>query len=221
MAATTFESNTLLLVNVADGKDSDTQYYVHICYTDDPEKGPLVDTPATYIGIYVGPEGTPPDDLDLYKWSKYGGESSYIDIRYSSTDGANKSLTLDDNDNPSGLTPGPWMGILITDNPKVLDPNWWPTENDIENVGIKISDYTWSLISQPGSDGIVYYLKYDYNNKAGNIYKFATGNSLYAYSPEKFKIIAHSRVGSYDSKMTSAELTCEIYYSYIDPSDPE
>jgi hypothetical protein len=221
MAATTFESNTLLLVNVADGKDSDTQYYVHIRYTDDPEKGPLVDTPATYIGIYVGPEGTPPDDLALYKWSKYGGESSYIDIRYSSTDGANKSLTLDDNDNPSGLTPGPWMGILITDNPKVLDPNWWPTENDIENVGIKISDYTWSLISQPGSDGIVYYLKYDYNNKAGNVYKFATGNSFYAYSPEKFKIIAHSRVGSYDSKMTSAELTCEIYYSYIDPSDPE
>jgi hypothetical protein len=138
MAATTFESNTLLLVNVADGKDSDTQYYVHIRYTDDPEQGPLVDTPAAYIGIYVGPEETPPDDLLKYKWSKYGGESSYIDIRYSDDSGSEKELTTDESGNPTGLSPGSWMGVLVTDNPIVLDPNWYPTDEDTLGTGITI-----------------------------------------------------------------------------------
>ena len=79
-----YESNTLLLVNVADGKDSDNKYYLHIRYSDDPNgKGELSETPATYIGFYVGVEENAPSDGSKYTWSKYSGDSNYIDIRYS------------------------------------------------------------------------------------------------------------------------------------------
>lgn len=216
MAATTFESNTLLLVNVADGKDSDTQYYVHIRYTDDPEQGPLVDTPAAYIGIYVGPEETPPDDLLKYKWSKYGGESSYIDIRYSDDSGSEKELTTDESGNPTGLSPGSWMGVLVTDNPIVLDPNWYPTDEDTLGTGITIQDYTWTNISQTGADGIVYFIEYNYENKAANVYKFYSSEQVYTYTPETFTVSVNSRVGAEMQAITNAEIQCKIYHSYVE-----
>jgi hypothetical protein len=164
-----FESNTLLLVNVADGKDSDTKYFVHIRYTDDPEHGAVIDSPAAYIGIYVGPEETPPDTLSSYKWSKYGGESSYIDIRYSNDGG--KTLTQDDEGENNGKKAGSWMGVYVTDDSIVLDETWYPgKKNDEGNLisDINLEQYTWTAIQNVGTLTSNFFLETNYKS----VFKF-------------------------------------------------
>lgn len=152
MAITQLQSNTLLLVNVSDGAPGETpevpQYYVHIKYSDSPDSSDLSDTPLAYIGLYVGVEIDPPKDPSKYTWSKYGGESSYIDIRYSNDNG--QTLTSNDEGILDGKKTGTYMGVLVTEEIIVLDETWYPGKID-EISGeliseISSSDYTWTEI---------------------------------------------------------------------------
>ena len=109
------------------------------------------------------------------------------------------------------------MGILVTDNPIVLETGWYPTNE----TSIKISDYSWTSLTKSGSDGIVYFLEYDYGDKNGNIYKFYTNSLSYSYTPTTFTITAKSRVGAETSVLAKAKITCTIHYSYTDKSNNE
>lgn len=220
--ATQLQSNTLLLVNISDGTPGQTpevpDYYVHIRYSDSSDgSSGLSETPLAYIGLYVGIEVVPPKDPSKYTWSKYGGESNYIDIRYSNDDSEDKALTINDDGVADGLTPGSWMGVLVTDNPIVLETGWYPTNE----TSIKISDYSWTSLTKSGSDGIVYFLEYDYGNKNGNIYKFYTDSFSYAYTPTTITVTAKSRVGAEMSVLAKAKITCTMHYSYTDESNNE
>ena len=131
--ATQLQSNTLLLVNISDGTPGQTpevpDYYVHIRYSDSSDgSSGLSETPLAYIGLYVGIEVDPPKDPSKYTWSKYGGESSYIDIRYSNDNGL--TLTTNDEGIADGKTPGSYMGVLVTGKAIVLDETWYPGKID-------------------------------------------------------------------------------------------
>ena len=198
MAVTTsIESNTLLLVNVSDGKSADTATYtVYIKYSDDPTNSTeLSDKPLAYIGIYVGTETEAPSDPSVYSWSKYGGESSYIDIRYSDSSGANKVLTSSEYKKEDGsiytiadgLKPGAWMGVLVTDNSIVLDSTWYPEKKDEDNnliSNITLKDYTWTKIENSQKNYSIY-IETEYNNiKKFFEYNDQTKMYNYVYSPE-------------------------------------
>lgn len=109
------------------------------------------------------------------------------------------------------------MGVLVTDNPIVLETGWYPTNE----TSIKISDYSWTSLTKSGSDGIVYFLEYDYGNKNGNIYKFYTDSFSYVYTPTTITVTAKSRVGAEMSVLAKAKITCTMHYSYTDESNNE
>lgn len=109
------------------------------------------------------------------------------------------------------------MGVLVTDNPIVLETGWYPTNE----TSIKISDYSWTSLTKSGSDGIVYFLEYDYGNKNGNIYKFYTDSFSYVYTPTTITVTAKSRVGAEVSVLAKAKITCTMHYSYTDESNNE
>ena len=121
-------------------------YYVHIRYSDSSDgSSGLSETPLAYIGLYVGTETEAPSDSSLYTWSKYGGESSYIDIRYS-----NDGETFTDN---NGLTQGSWIGFWVTNDSSVLDPNYIPFWDN----------YAWNdLSAAAGATTPVYYIETNY-----------------------------------------------------------
>jgi len=182
--ATQLQSNTLLLVNISDGTPGQTpevpDYYVHIRYSDSSDgSSGLSETPLAYIGLYVGIEVDPPKDPSKYTWSKYGGESSFVDIRYSNDGG--KTLTLDDNNVPTGKDAGSWMGVLVTTDTSVLDDTWYP-EKTLEDgtliSPILLTDYTWTEIEQTFSNESIF-LESEYSN----IHKFFTTDGTYTYSP--------------------------------------
>ena len=138
MAIKIAESNNLLILGVSDGAPGENgtspdlpNYKVFIVYSEYPSgKDPngnssFGNTINTYIGIYIGPENEEqPTDAEKYEWSKYGGESSYIDIRYS-----NDGEEFTEN---NGLEPGSWIGFYITEDPSVLDPNYIPIWSNYE-----------------------------------------------------------------------------------------
>lgn len=213
------ESNTLLLVNVADGAAGEPpalpQYRIYIVYSEYSNGVDLNGQPSfsqevnNYIGFYVGPEEEDyPKDPTLYNWSKYSSDSTYIDIRYSDSKGSVKELTVDSNGIPNGLTPGAWMGVLTTSNPIVLNPDWYPSYE----TEITPNDYIWTEIQ---SDGIVYYFDYDYGGKAADIFKFYSTQQTYSYTPKTFTIYARSRRGSNITTLDQARMICKIYHSYI------
>ena len=194
------QSNTLLLVNIADA-DSGPQYKVHIQYSDTEDgSGGMSDTPAAYIGIYIGTEEEPPDDPTLYNWSPYLGEQTYIDIRYSDDGGLTFTTSINDNEESiaDGKTVGLYMGVLITTDSAVLDPNYIPNINN---------NYQWSRISAEDAQLTTYYLEYNFDT----ILKFYTNNSLYRYTPETITVTAKQRSQKNNNDFIT-NLSCEIYY---------
>lgn len=206
------DSNTLLLVNVADGMDSDNEYYLHIRYSDHPEgEGELSETPATYIGFYVGPEENAPEDGSKYIWSKYGGESNYIDVRYSDDNGRTlTNITIGNQQIYNGKNPGKYIGVLITDDPIVLQESWYPESDEDITSNIKLSDYSWSKIQADNSKSTsVYYIESDYKV----FQKFFTSQSNYEYLPSivnfYFKVRQEDTIG----EVSRGDMTIEyIYY---------
>ena len=173
--ATQLQSNTLLLVNISDGTPGQTpdvpNYYVHIRYSDSSDgSSGLSETPLAYIGLYVGTETEAPSDPSLYTWSKYGGESSYIDIRYSNN---GEEFTKN-----NGLEPGSWIGFYITDDSSVLDPDYIPIWSNYE---------PWTRIESSAQSTSVF-INTDYNN----IYKFLSSDKNYYYTPASISISLES-----------------------------
>lgn len=109
------------------------------------------------------------------------------------------------------------MGVLITDNPIVLDNNWYPTTE----TDIKINDYSWTPISKTGAAGIVYFLEYAYGDKAGDVFKFLTSEILYSYTPATFTVIVNSRIGTETKALETAVIECELHYSYFNENNNE
>lgn len=194
-----YESNTLLLVNIADGKDSDNKYYLHIRYSDDPNgKGELSETPATYIGFYVGVEENAPSDGSKYTWSKYSGDSNYIDIRYS-----NDGESFTEN---NGKTQGSWMGVFITNNPDVL----------LETYEPKWEDYNWTdLSAATGASTPFYYIESNYKI----INKFFNSDLEYEYSPSNLKLYFKVREADTVGQVSRGRL--QIYYTYYELNNRE
>lgn len=143
------------------------------------------------MGIYIGPENEEqPKDAEKYEWSKYGGDSSYIDIRYS-----NDGETFTEN---NGLEPGSWIGFYITEDPSVMDPNYIPIWSNYE---------PWTRIESTAQSTSVF-IDTDYNN----IYKFLSSDGKYSYTPASISIsLKSSSLQGMD--MVSGNIS--YYYTFL------
>ena len=149
------------------------------------------------MGIYVGPENEEqPKDAAKYEWSKYSGDSNYIDIRYSN-DG--ETFTED-----SGRVQGSWMGVFITNNPDVLLETYEPTWKD----------YNWTdLSAAAGVTTPIYYIETDYKTVA----KFFTKDLEYSYVPSTLKI--YFKVREADTVGQVSRGYIQVYYTYYSLND--
>ena len=144
------------------------------------------------MGIYIGPENEEqPKDAEKYEWSKYGGESNYIDIRYS-----NDGETFTEN---NGLTQGSWIGFWVTNDSSVLDPNYIPIWDN----------YAWNNLSAAaGITTPVYYIETNYKT----VSKFFTKDLEYSYVPSTLKIYFKTREADTVGQVSRGSI--QIYYTY-------
>ena len=149
------------------------------------------------MGIYIGPENEEqPKDAEKYEWSKYGGESNYIDIRYS-----NDGETFTEN---NGLTQGSWIGFWVTNDSAVLDPNYIPIWDN----------YSWNNLSAAaGITTPVYYIETNYKT----VSKFFTKDLEYSYVPSTLKIYFKTREADTVGQVSRGSI--QIYYTYYNLND--
>lgn len=149
------------------------------------------------MGIYIGPENEEqPKDAEKYEWSKYGGESNYIDIRYS-----NDGETFTEN---NGLTQGSWIGFWVTNDSSVLDPNYIPIWDN----------YAWNNLSAAaGITTPVYYIETNYKT----VSKFFTKDLEYSYVPSTLKIYFKTREADTVGQVSRGSI--QIYYTYYNLND--
>ena len=149
------------------------------------------------MGIYIGPENEEqPKDAEKYEWSKYGGESNYIDIRYS-----NDGETFTEN---NGLIQGSWIGFWVTNDSSVLDPNYIPIWDN----------YAWNNLSAAaGITTPVYYIETNYKT----VSKFFTKDLEYSYVPSTLKIYFKTREADTIGQVSRGSI--QIYYTYYNLND--
>lgn len=149
------------------------------------------------MGIYIGPENEEqPEDAEKYEWSKYGGESNYIDIRYS-----NNGETFTEN---NGLTQGSWIGFWVTNDPSVLDPNYIPIWDN----------YAWNdLSTAAGVITPIYYIETNYKT----VSKFFTKDLEYSYLPSTLKVYFKTREADTVGQVSRGSI--QIYYTYYNLND--
>ena len=151
------------------------------------------------MGIYIGPENEEqPEDATKYEWSKYGGESNYIDIRYSN----NGEIFTENN----GLTQGSWIGFWVTNDSSVLDPNYIPVWEN----------YSWNNLSAAaGVTTPIYYIETNYKT----VSKFFTSDLKYSYIPSTLKIYFKMREADTMGQVSRGSI--QLYYTYYDLNDTE
>lgn len=195
------QSNTLLLVNVSDGDASENQT-VFIKYSSFPDGGnkdgsDLLDSPVglsgiIYMGIFVGSSVS--NNPDNYTWTKYEGESQYIDIRYSDDGGKTFTEGL-------GITAGKWIGIYITKDSNVQEETYEP----------KVEDYSWSLIQADVPNNFSYYLETNFDNCT----KYYNSDlQTFSYSPTTLNFTSYLLQNGIKSKGANL-IKCSFYYEEI------
>lgn len=190
------QSNILLLVNVSDNQTV-FRKYSSFPNGGDKDGKDLLDSPdglsgTIYMGIFIGSSvSNNPDD---YTWTKYEGESQYIDIRYS--DDGGKTFT-----EGQGITTGKWIGIYVTKDISVQEETYEP---NVEN-------YSWSLIQADVPNNFSYYLETDFDNCT----KYYNSDlQTFSYSPTILNFTSYLLQNGIKQEGVNL-IKCSFYYEKI------